>query len=106
MAAITYLDFDLLIEGSEAGYRARVLNSPAGDASGVCPIDPTAADFWASLRRLEAGDTDETFLLDLGRRLFNGLFADDIASIFRASLGRPEGKARVCEFDCAWSRRR
>jgi len=36
MAAITYLDFDLSIEpiaGSRGRYRARVLNSPAGQAS-------------------------------------------------------------------------
>ena len=29
MAAINYLDFDLLIERAEAGYRARVLRCPA-----------------------------------------------------------------------------
>ena len=33
MGKATYLDYDLLIEGSEKGYRARVLNSPAGQAT-------------------------------------------------------------------------
>jgi len=33
MNNITYLDFDLLIQRVEEGYRAQVLNSPAGQAS-------------------------------------------------------------------------
>ena len=36
MAAINYLDFDLLIERAEAGYRARVLR---------CPAVPTTSEF-------------------------------------------------------------
>jgi len=94
VAKTTYLDFDLLVEGPEATYRARVLSSPAGDASAICPIDPTAEDLRAFLHRLNAGDTDETFLVNLGCRLFNGLFADDIASIFRASLGQARGQGK------------
>jgi len=33
MDEIKYLDLDLLIERAEKGYTARVLNSPAGQAS-------------------------------------------------------------------------
>ena len=33
MAEIAYLDFDLLIEPAQDGYRARVLSSPAGEGT-------------------------------------------------------------------------
>ena len=32
MGSIAYMDFDLLIHRDETGYRAQVLNSPAGQA--------------------------------------------------------------------------
>ena len=54
MATITYLDFDLLFEGSEAGYRVRILNSPAGQAT---------AEFTLPFAELEL----ENFLLRVGR---------------------------------------
>ncbi len=54
MAETTYLDFDLLVERSEAGYRARVLNSPAGQA---------ATEFTLPF----SGQELEIFLLQVGR---------------------------------------
>jgi hypothetical protein len=33
MAEIKYLDFELLVEKREGGYRARVLRSPAGSGT-------------------------------------------------------------------------
>ena len=60
MPELTYLDFDLLIEGSEAGYCARVLNSPAGQA---------AVDFALPFSELEL----ENFLLRVGRPRRSGV---------------------------------
>jgi len=91
MAEMNYLDFDLLIESSEIGYRARVWNSPAGNANSVCPID-SIAKLELSLHRLEADDTDEALLQDLGSQLFEILFVDD--ATFRASLGQARGEGR------------
>ena len=54
MAETTYLDLDLLIEGAEREYRARVLNSPAGQAT---------SDFTLPFSELEI----ENFLLRVGR---------------------------------------
>jgi CHAT domain-containing protein len=94
MAAISYLDFDLLIERSPTGYRARVLSSPAGQA---------AADFKLPFSELEI----ENFLLRIGRtqrgmrrlespemetartfggRLFEAVFDHEVRGCLRSSL--------------------
>ena len=94
MDEIKYLDFDLLIERAEEGYTARVLNSPAGQAS---------ADFSLPFSELEL----ENFLLRVGRtrrgvrrlespemeaaksfggRLFRAVFDDEVRGCLRSSL--------------------
>ncbi|MEJ2211980.1 MAG: CHAT domain-containing protein, partial [Anaerolineae bacterium] len=101
MATKTYWDFDLLVESTEERYRARVLNSPAGQAS---------AEFALPFSELEL----ENFLLRVGRprrgarrlespemaaarafggRLFGAVFAGDVRSCLRSSLdqARREG---------------
>jgi hypothetical protein len=94
MEEISYLDFDLLIERAEEGYTARVLNSPAGQAT---------ADFSLPFSELEL----ENFLLRVGRtrrgmrrlespemeaaksfggRLFDAVFGGDVRECLRSSL--------------------
>ncbi len=94
MAEMTYLDFDLLIERAEKEYRARVLNSPAGQAT---------ARFALSFSELEL----ENFLLRVGRprqgtrriespemaaakafggRLFDAVSSDAVRSCLHSSL--------------------
>jgi hypothetical protein len=94
MAAISYLDFDLLLERVGTGYRARVLG---------CPAIPTACDFSLPFSDLEL----ENFLLkignprgkvrglasrnvelakDFGRRLFEAAFGDEVRGCLRQSL--------------------
>jgi len=94
MGMINYLDFDLLIESSPKGSRARVLSSPAGQA---------AADFRLPFSELEI----ENFLLRIGRtrrgvrrlespemeaaktfggRLFEAVFDDEVRGCLRSSL--------------------
>jgi hypothetical protein len=80
MDKITYVDFDLLIEGSEEKYRARVINSPAGQA---------VADF--RLPFLEGGGRGLDVLHiepieAFGKQLFEAVFEDQVQSCLRRSL--------------------
>ncbi|MFQ5340095.1 MAG: tetratricopeptide repeat protein [Anaerolineae bacterium] len=98
MAEVTYLDFDLLVERSEAGYRGQVLDSPVGQAS---------AEFALPFSELEL----ETFLLRVGRprrgvrrpkspeveaarefgsRLFQAVFDDALQTCLRRSLNETD----------------
>lgn len=92
--------FNLLIGFRAArGYPVTVTRAPAGDAKGVCQIDPGSPDFQDMLRRVERGDSDEAFLTDFGCCLFEALFAGEIGSVFRSSLGQARGQGqglRVC----------
>ena len=80
-ASQTYEAFDLLI-GSRAadGYAVTITRAPAGDAKGMCRLDPTNPDLQAALTRLEAGAADEAILRQLGQQLFGELFSNEIAS--------------------------
>ncbi|MCZ6626307.1 MAG: CHAT domain-containing protein [Deltaproteobacteria bacterium] len=94
MAGIVYLDFDLQIQRAGEGYRAQVLNSPAGQA---------AVTFSMPLSELEI----ENFLLRVGRarsgsrridspevkaakacgeRLFSAVFEGEVRGCLRSSL--------------------
>ena len=96
MTDLGYLDFDLLIERAGGGYRARVLDSPAG---------PAAADFSLPFSDIEL----ENFLLRVGQtrrgtrrlqspemeaarafggRLFEAVFSAEVRGCFRSSLDR------------------
>ena len=88
--------FDLLIGLRGAhGYPVTVIRAPAGDARGVCQLDPARPDLQAALRRLENGSGDGAFLTNFGRRLFEALFAGDILSLFRGSLGQARGQGKA-----------
>jgi hypothetical protein len=80
MDRITYLNFDLLIDCLDAGYRARVLDSPAGQAAGdfSLPFVTTGG------RDLEALDMEAA--KDFGRRLFEAVFGGQVGSCLRRSL--------------------
>jgi formylglycine-generating enzyme required for sulfatase activity len=90
-----YEAFDLLIGPKAAdGYPVTITHAPAGDARVVCRLDPTNPDFQAALLRLKNEDTDEAFLTHFGRYLFDGLFTDEIALVFRSSLGQVRGHGK------------
>jgi formylglycine-generating enzyme required for sulfatase activity len=91
--SFTYEDFDLLI-GSRTGdgYPVTITRAPAGDAKGVCRLDPTSPDLQTALTRLEDGEADEALLRQSGRLLFEALFSDEIASVYRGSLGQVRGQ--------------
>ena len=93
--AMEYETFELLVGPKGAdGYPVTVIQSPAGEASALCVLDPLADDVQAALRRIEADDTDARLLAALGCRLFDALFPDPIALLFRASLGLTRGQGK------------
>ncbi len=90
-----YEAFDLLIGPIAAdGYPVTITRSPAGDAKGVCRLDPASPDFQAALHRFERGEADEAFLTQFGHGLFERLFTGEIASVFRDSLGQARGQGK------------
>ncbi len=86
MAQIIYLDFDLAIEPFGGGYRARVLDSPAGQATNTFrfPIDDWELEtflVWLAgahhrTRRVESKEMRAA--KKLGARLFNAVFAGEL----------------------------
>lgn len=77
---MTYLDFDLLIEGSEEGYCARVLDSPAGQAATDFSL-PFVEQGGRGLESLER-ESVEFF----GQRLFEAVFDDQVQSCLCRSM--------------------
>lgn len=75
-----YLDYDLLIEGSEEGYRARVLNSPAGQATAHFDLPFLEQD----MRALEALQVET--VKAFGKHLFEAVFDDQVQSSLHRSL--------------------
>ncbi len=101
MYVTSYENFDLLIEPFERGYRARVINSPAGQATVTLPPLPAQLDMgqfqtragWppqAPLPPTGGGSDPETDARDaavhFGSRLFDFLFAGEIRTSLRRSL--------------------
>ncbi|GEM_PF-4210477 len=94
MAQLTYLDFDLLIDRIGKKHKARVINSPAGQAAVEFDAPFSAGElgaFWAKfeacLRKKEASPKDcKTTLKKFGERLFTTVFANEVRSSFSASL--------------------
>ncbi len=99
-----YLDFDLLVTRGPDGYRAQVIQSPAGEAVTVfAPPDaaPFAA-FWAGVG--QARDTTRGFVRvattasasarDVGGRLFDAAFGGDVGVCLLRGLdeARRQGK--------------
>ena len=97
-----YAAFELLLaHGTADGYPVTVTQSPAGDASGFCQLDATDAGLQELIRFVASRDHDESLLLNLGDRLFSGLFVPPIASLYYSSLHivRAQGKSlrvRLC----------
>ena len=101
MATLQYKNFDLYIEKSGDGYRARILDSPAGNAVGIFErpfSDLEMENFYLRVGRPRAGvrriDSPEMEAArKVGQRLFEAIFTDEIYACYRASLNdsRAEG---------------
>jgi hypothetical protein len=94
MATTTYLDFDLLVEGAEPGYRARVLNSPVGQANAefTLPFSELELENFLlrvgrtrrGMRRLESPEMEAA--RGFGGKLFRAVFGGEVRSCLRSSL--------------------
>jgi CHAT domain/WD40-like Beta Propeller Repeat len=94
VSELTYLDFDLLIERTQGGYRARVLDGPVGQASCefALPFSPLELENFLlrigrsgrGRRRIQSPETDAAKAF--GGRLFEAVFAGDVRGCLRSSL--------------------
>jgi ATP/maltotriose-dependent transcriptional regulator MalT len=90
-----YETFELLVGTRTAtGYPLTITQSAAGEASSLCTLDPARDDLQADLQRIETGDTTDRLLPEFGRRLFDALFPDPIAAVYRSSLGLAWGQGK------------
>ena len=98
--AISYLDFYLLLSGTERGYRAQVLSSPAGEASSdfVAPFSDLELDNFVlrigrprrSTRR--TGSPEMEAIKTLGKGLYEAVFTGDVKACWSASLAEAEAQ--------------
>src|SRR6266511_2256632 len=106
MRGLSYLDFDLLIERAGDRYRARVLDSPAGEVSGefAIPFSDTDLELFVlrmgrsrgTVRGIESPAMEAA--KDFGGRLYDSVFAGDLAGCLRSSLdeaGRAQSGLRI-----------
>ncbi len=94
----TYADFDLLVEHTGQGYRARVLDSPAGQAitEFSLPFSPLemenfllrlAGSLSAARRRIRSLESPERDLIKkFGGQLFGAVFSGPVGGALQASL--------------------
>lgn len=102
MAEMHYLNFDLLIERQEEKYRARILDSPAGQAAApfVLPFSKLELENFLlrigqSRRTVRRGlglssTSEQQIVQSFGERLFESVFAGDINAALQRSLDRAE----------------
>ena len=94
MSPIRYLNFDLLIQPSEAGYIARVLHSPCGQAGAefIRPFSDLELENFLlrvgrprrGVRRLESSEREA--VRTLGGQLFDAVFHDEVETCLRRSM--------------------
>ena len=97
MPAIHYLDFDLSIESvprTSTRYRARVLNSPAGQASTEFRLPFSKFElenYILKISRTRQGvrslnSAEGRAAQEFGRRLYDAIFQDEVRDCLRRSL--------------------
>ena len=89
-----YVDFDLAIEKTPEGYRARVLNSPTGQASADFDLpfsDLEVENFVLRLarprsgvRRIESQEMEAA--KDFGGKLFHSVFSGEVLGVLHSSM--------------------
>lgn len=94
MRNLTYLDFDLAIERSNDRYRARIVNSPTGQASTefTSPFSDLEVENFVlrvgqtrrQVRRFESSQME--MVRQFGQRLFDAVFTDEVRGRLRSSL--------------------
>lgn len=103
MDSSTYLNFDLLIQRAINGYRAQVIESPAGQATVnfVIPFsEEKLENYLLKIGRPRRGGTrsynspEVEAAKSFGDSLFNAIFKDEVRGCLRSSLD--QAKARGC----------
>jgi hypothetical protein len=94
MGSREYIDFDLQIESADFGYRARVINSPVGQATTEFELplsDMELENFILKLnrprrgvRRIESQQMEAA--KELGGVLYNSVFQGEVSSLLQSSL--------------------
>jgi formylglycine-generating enzyme required for sulfatase activity len=100
MAELSYLDFDLSIEQEGGRYQARVLDSPAGQAthSFKKPFSKLELEnFYLKVGRPRSGmrrigSTEMQTAKEFGESLFNHIFDEEIYACFWASLNEAKSQ--------------
>jgi formylglycine-generating enzyme required for sulfatase activity len=99
-----YLNFDLLLTGSDQNYRAKVTHSPTGQASNnfTLPFSEIELENFilktsqnrSNIRSMSLGSIAPQSVEMMGASLFDCLFTDDIAERYRTSLvlAKSQGK--------------
>ena len=97
MSTTSYLTFDLLVEKIGDSYRARVVNSPVGQASANFALPFTQSEVQNFLARVGrrapivgTGLKPEEWLKQFGGKLFNAAFHDETLTSFRRSRDEAE----------------
>ena len=80
MIQISYLTFDLLIDRSADGFRARVLDSPVGEAMNEFVLPSVEQSF--DVHKLCGNQPPKEF----GAQLFNAVFDDEVLTCLRRSM--------------------
>ncbi len=84
-----YALFDIRIRGSgPERYDVDVQSALGGDARGEFVSPAGDPSFQQQIKRLQALDTDEELLIEIGQRLFQALFVGGIKEVYTRSQGR------------------
>ena len=102
MAEIDYLNFDLQIEREGQGYRARVIDSPAGQATNDFALpfsDLELENFVLRMSRTRRGvrrlgSPELEAARAFGGQLFEAVFAGEVRGCLRSSLDAASGEQR------------
>jgi len=100
----TYLDFDLLVDRAAQGYRARVIDSPGGEATADFSLPFSSLELEnfvlrlsgslsAARRRIRRLESPERELVErFGGQLFGAVFSGPVLGALQASLNQVSGK--------------
>jgi CHAT domain len=84
-----YALFDIRIRGAgPERYEVDVQSAIGGDAHGEFVSPASDSGFQQQIERLQALDTDEELLIEIGQRLFQALFVGGIKEVYTRSQGR------------------
>ncbi len=82
-----YVDFEINISAIGDARYAVAVSGPGGDASGTLLLPTADSNFPALITRLDALDTDEETLAQLGQLLFQALFQGAIKDVYTRGQG-------------------